>query len=124
LAALQRYPSAAFVVTDQAADCTTVAGYRAPKGKMSFIAALQPFLNAGEITFDPRARRLHGAACWQRIADVPVLERHRQKFLPPSFGPRFFLAEPTTTAATKDQWWRGMDEGVHRITMPHRPLRR
>src|SRR6516164_3573094 len=28
-----------------------VAGYRAPKGKLSFIAALQPFLNAGEITF-------------------------------------------------------------------------
>jgi hypothetical protein len=35
-----------------------------------------------------------------------------------------FLAEPATTAATKDQWWRGMDEGSHRITMPHRPLRR
>ena len=35
-----------------------------------------------------------------------------------------FLAEPATTAATKDQWWRGMDEGVGRITMPHRPLRR
>jgi hypothetical protein len=28
-----------------------VTGYRAPKGKLSFIAALQPFLNAGEITF-------------------------------------------------------------------------
>jgi hypothetical protein len=35
-----------------------------------------------------------------------------------------FLAEPATAAATKDQWWRGMDEGVQRITMPHRPLRR
>ena len=35
-----------------------------------------------------------------------------------------FLAEPATTAATKDTWWRGMDEGPHRITMPHRPLRR
>jgi hypothetical protein len=34
-----------------------------------------------------------------------------------------FLAEPAA-AATKDQWWRGMDEGSHRITMPHRPLRR
>jgi hypothetical protein len=33
------------------------------------------------------------------------------------------LAVPMTTA-TKDQWWRGMDEGSHRITMPHRPLRR
>jgi hypothetical protein len=28
-----------------------VTGYRAPKGKLWFIAALQPFLNAGEITF-------------------------------------------------------------------------
>jgi hypothetical protein len=28
-----------------------VTGYRAPKGKLAFIAALQPFLNAGEITF-------------------------------------------------------------------------
>jgi hypothetical protein len=35
-----------------------------------------------------------------------------------------FLAEPATTAATKDQWWRGMDEGVGRTTMPHRTVRR
>jgi hypothetical protein len=35
-----------------------------------------------------------------------------------------FLAEPATTATTKDQWWRGMDEGVGRTTMPHRPRRR
>jgi hypothetical protein len=28
-----------------------VAGYRAPVGKLGFISALQPFLNAGEITF-------------------------------------------------------------------------
>jgi hypothetical protein len=33
------------------------------------------------------------------------------------------LAQLATTA-TKDQWWRGMDEGVGRTTMPHRPLRR
>ena len=35
-----------------------------------------------------------------------------------------FLAEPATAAATKATWSRGMDEGVGRTTMPHRPLRR
>jgi len=28
-----------------------IQGYKAPRGKLAFIAALQPFLNAGEITF-------------------------------------------------------------------------
>jgi hypothetical protein len=55
--------------------------------------------------------------------------RCKRRYAIASDGRRFltsapFLAEPATTAATKDQWWRGMDEGSHRITMPNRPLRR
>ena len=55
-------------------------------------------------------------------------EEDQRRYAIASDGRRYltsapFLAEPATTAATKDQWWRGMDEGVHRITMPHRPLR-
>ena len=34
------------------------------------------------------------------------------------------MAQPAMLTATKDEWWRGMDEAAHRITMPHRPLRR
>ena len=56
-------------------------------------------------------------------------EEDQRRYAIASDGRRYltsapFLAEPATTAATKDQWWRGMDEGSHRITMPHRPLRR
>ena len=56
-------------------------------------------------------------------------EEDQRRYAIASDGRRYltsapFLAEPATTAATKDQWWRGMDEGVGRTTMPHRPLRR
>ena len=56
-------------------------------------------------------------------------EEDQRRYAIASDGRRYltsapFLAEPATAAATKDQWWRGMDEGSHRITMPHRPLRR
>ena len=34
------------------------------------------------------------------------------------------MAQPAMLTATKDEWWRGMDEAAHRITMPHRTLRR
>jgi hypothetical protein len=34
------------------------------------------------------------------------------------------LTQPAMLAASKDEWWRSMDEAGHRITMPHRPLRR
>jgi len=56
-------------------------------------------------------------------------EEDQRRYAIASDGRRYltsapFLAEPATTAATKDEWWRGMDEGSHRITMPHRPLRR
>jgi hypothetical protein len=54
-------------------------------------------------------------------------EEDQRRYAIASDGRRYltsapFLAEPATTA-TKDQWWRGMDEGVRRTTMPHRPLR-
>ena len=56
-------------------------------------------------------------------------EEDQRRYAVTSDGRRYltsapFLAEPATAAATKDQWWRGMDEGSHRITMPHHPLRR
>jgi len=55
-------------------------------------------------------------------------EEDQRRYAIASDGRRYltsapFLAESATTATTKDQWWRGMDEGVGRITMPHRPLR-
>ena len=67
---------------------------------------------------------------WTRAPTLPASgqEEDQRRYAIASDGRRYltsapFLAEPATAAATKDQWWRGMDEGSHRITMPHRPLR-
>jgi hypothetical protein len=63
-----------------------------------------------------------------RTLPVSGQEEDQRRYAIASDGRRYltsapFLAEPATTVTTKDQWWRGMDEGVARTTMPHRPVR-
>src|SRR6516225_5023100 len=56
-------------------------------------------------------------------------EEDQRRYAIASDGRRYltsapFLAQPAMLTTSKDEWWRGMDEEAHRITMPHRPLRR
>jgi hypothetical protein len=104
------------------------AGYaRASNARVGGAAGVPVAEEASEGVYRTLIEGLESALA--RTLPVSSQEEDQRRYAVTSDGRRYltsapFLAEPTTTAATKDQWWRGMDEGAHRITMPHRPLRR
>ena len=64
-----------------------------------------------------------------RTLPASTQDEDQRRYAVTSDGRRYltsapFLAQPAMLAASKDEWWRSMDEAGHRITMPHRPLRR